>query len=71
MRTIRHQNANRRLDGDGRLLRVKRDRDAARVQVQAGAVETRRRAVDRIAQDREVHGRAMDPQLMGAAGDGA
>src|ERR1700692_530905 len=59
----------RRGEPDRRAVLIERPHDLASVQLQPGAAATRRRAVDRIAQDRPTHFRAMHPQLMGAAGE--
>src|SRR6202034_636083 len=54
---------------DWRAILIERHDDFTGEQLQTGAAGTRRRAVDRIAEDRPAHFGAMYPQLMCAAGE--
>src|ERR1700722_4036943 len=58
----------RRGDPNPRAVLVERHDNFAGMQLQSDAAAARRRAVDRIAEDRPAHFRAMHAKLMGAAG---
>src|SRR5262245_62858043 len=68
--SLLHGEWHRRRHLDRRAVLVERHDDLARMQMQRWAADTRRVAIDRVADDREPTGSAMDAQLMGAAGDG-